>query len=120
MFLHNESGQEVKAELGLWESSAHRRYLKPWRWYPIGVRPDSRRKVWSGISSEMCQAFKRSDRARVPNNEPEQARQAAVSVQERKQSYFMIPDHMSLASGCQPQPLLGSKQATSNGEKETH
>lgn len=59
----------------------------------------------SGISSEMWQASDRSDRAYRTDNDLEQARLAAVNVQERKQSHFTIPDHISLASSCQPQPL---------------
>lgn len=40
MFLQNESGKEVKAELGLWESLAHGCSVQPWRWYHIGMRLD--------------------------------------------------------------------------------
>lgn len=74
----------------------------------------------SRISSGMQQTFKRPGPACETDSDPEQARPAAVNVQESKQSHLMIPDHISLASGCQPQSCLASKEAVSKAEKSSH
>lgn len=64
----------------------------------------------SRISSGMQRTFKRPGPACGTDSDPEQARPAAVNVQESKQSHLMIPDHISLASGCQPQACLAEKR----------
>lgn len=74
----------------------------------------------SRISSGMQRTFKRPGPACGTDNDPQQARPAAVNVHESKQSHLMIPDHISLASGCQPQPCLAQERPFYKAEKSNH
>lgn len=74
----------------------------------ISHRGETRQE--SRISSGMQGTFKRPGPACGTDSDPEQARPAAVNVQESKQSHLMIPDHISLASSCQPQSCLAEKR----------
>lgn len=68
----------------------------------------------------MQRTFKIPGPACETDSDPEQTRPAAGNVQESKQSHLMIPDHIGLASGCQPQSCLASEEAVSKAEKSTH
>lgn len=84
----------------------------------ISHRGETRQE--SRVSSGMQRTFKRPGPACGTDSDPQQARPAAVNVQESKQSHLMIPDHISLASGCQPQSCLAQKRLFYKAEKSNH
>lgn len=105
----------------MWELLAPGWYLKPPEWMRSHwAEGRAKEKTWSRTSSEISQALKELVEDVKLTNEPEQEWLKAINLQGGKKSYFMITDHTTLASGSQPQPPVGSKEAFTNARREIH